>query len=314
MSSEIASIDFGPPTEVFVDAAVAERYARETGVEIKENGAPLAYPAVWLAEPRLRERIAQICAEADALPVHESQRFTYEAPLASGRALQSRRHGAARGEAFPPRARRDALGFRWRGCRSRRDGAAARLPRGTPEERRRMSAAAALPEVGERLPPLEIGPFDAQALTRYAEVSGDDNPLHLDDALAQSIGFSAPPVHGMKLLAAFERLLSLLARRSLHRLARRNFRAAGAARREGDAHGSRAARFAAKRASSCVFMRMGRAARPPSSRMRPCGSGREMRGHDRKTRAHHGRLERHRTRARSALRAGRRAARAFRAQ
>ena len=84
MSSEIASIDFGPPTEVFVDAAVAERYARETGVEIKENGAPLAYPAVWLAEPRLRERIAQICAEADALPVHESQRFTYEAPLRQG--------------------------------------------------------------------------------------------------------------------------------------------------------------------------------------------------------------------------------------
>ncbi|MFY9658761.1 MAG: MaoC/PaaZ C-terminal domain-containing protein [Methylocystis sp.] len=71
-----------------------------------------------------------------------------------------------------------------------------------------MSAAAALPEVGERLPPMDIGPFDAQALTRYAEVSGDDNPLHLDDALAQSVGFSAPPVHGMKLLAAFERLLA----------------------------------------------------------------------------------------------------------
>ena len=70
-----------------------------------------------------------------------------------------------------------------------------------------MTEATALPQVGERLPPLEIGPFDSQALARYAEVSGDDNPLHLDDALAQSLGFAAPPVHGMKLLAAFETLL-----------------------------------------------------------------------------------------------------------
>jgi len=70
-----------------------------------------------------------------------------------------------------------------------------------------MSGATALPQVGERLPPLEIGPFDALALARYAEVSGDDNPLHLDDALARNVGFAAPPVHGMKLLAAFEALL-----------------------------------------------------------------------------------------------------------
>jgi acyl dehydratase len=70
-----------------------------------------------------------------------------------------------------------------------------------------MSEPTALPQVGDRLPPLEIGPFDALALARYAEVSGDDNPLHLDDALAKGIGFAAPPVHGMKLLAAFESLL-----------------------------------------------------------------------------------------------------------
>jgi acyl dehydratase len=72
-----------------------------------------------------------------------------------------------------------------------------------------MTTAAALapPAVGERLPAMEIGPFDAGALRRYADVSGDSNPLHLDDALAASIGFSAPPVHGMKLLAAFEPML-----------------------------------------------------------------------------------------------------------
>jgi acyl dehydratase len=58
--------------------------------------------------------------------------------------------------------------------------------------------------VGDKLPETVIGPFDAEALARYAEVSGDDNPLHLDDALAASIGLAAPPVHGMKLLASFE--------------------------------------------------------------------------------------------------------------
>jgi acyl dehydratase len=63
------------------------------------------------------------------------------------------------------------------------------------------------PAVGDRLPAAEIGPFDAQALQRYAKVSGDDNPLHLDDRLAASISLAAPPVHGMKLLAAFEPLL-----------------------------------------------------------------------------------------------------------
>ena len=61
--------------------------------------------------------------------------------------------------------------------------------------------------LGERLPEVIIGPFDADALQHYADISGDTNPLHLDEKLAQSIGFSAPPVHGMKILAAFEPML-----------------------------------------------------------------------------------------------------------
>jgi len=65
-----------------------------------------------------------------------------------------------------------------------------------------------LPAPGDRLPDMAIGPFDAGALARYAEVSGDDNPLHLDDALAGSIGLAAPPVHGMKLFASFESYLA----------------------------------------------------------------------------------------------------------
>jgi 3-hydroxybutyryl-CoA dehydratase len=65
-----------------------------------------------------------------------------------------------------------------------------------------------LPSPGDRLPNTSVGPFDAESLSRYAEISGDDNPLHLDDALATSIGLAAPPVHGMRLLAALEAMLA----------------------------------------------------------------------------------------------------------
>jgi len=69
-------------------------------------------------------------------------------------------------------------------------------------------SAAPLPTPGDSAPERELGPFDAEALRSYARISGDDNPLHLDDALAASVGFPAPPVHGMKLLAAFEPMLA----------------------------------------------------------------------------------------------------------
>lgn len=71
-----------------------------------------------------------------------------------------------------------------------------------------LSTAPALPSAGERAPDVAIGPFSAADLAAYAKVSGDDNPLHLDDELARKIGLTAPPVHGMKLLAAFEPMLA----------------------------------------------------------------------------------------------------------
>ncbi|MEA2841060.1 MAG: hypothetical protein QOF41_2390 [Methylobacteriaceae bacterium] len=61
-----------------------------------------------------------------------------------------------------------------------------------------------LPEVGDRMPQLVVGPFTSRDLAAYAEASGDTNPLHLDAHLAGSVGLAAPPVHGMLLLAAFE--------------------------------------------------------------------------------------------------------------
>jgi acyl dehydratase len=64
------------------------------------------------------------------------------------------------------------------------------------------------PRLGEKLPPRTIGPFSAEELASYAEASGDSNPLHLDLGFAQGFGFPARPVHGMRILAAFEPLLA----------------------------------------------------------------------------------------------------------
>ncbi|PPQ26050.1 hypothetical protein CCR94_23605 [Rhodoblastus sphagnicola] len=60
---------------------------------------------------------------------------------------------------------------------------------------------------GEKLPIWVIGPFSHENLAAYAAASGDSNPLHLDLPFARRFGFSARPVHGMRLLAAFEPLL-----------------------------------------------------------------------------------------------------------
>ena len=54
---------------------------------------------------------------------------------------------------------------------------------------------------GDKMPETPVGPFDAAAVAAYAAASGDDNPLHLDPALAARAGFSAPPVHGTRLMA-----------------------------------------------------------------------------------------------------------------
>jgi acyl dehydratase len=61
-----------------------------------------------------------------------------------------------------------------------------------------------LPEAGARMPERNVGPFAHAELAAYAEASGDSNPLHLDLDVAGTVGLSAPPVHGMLLLASFE--------------------------------------------------------------------------------------------------------------
>ncbi|REF87794.1 acyl dehydratase [Methylovirgula ligni] len=69
-------------------------------------------------------------------------------------------------------------------------------------------SSAAFPKAGDKLPPQTFGPFDMPHLARYADVSGDTNPIHLDAALAQQAGLAAPPVQGMLLMGAFEPALA----------------------------------------------------------------------------------------------------------
>lgn len=59
------------------------------------------------------------------------------------------------------------------------------------------------PRMGEKIPVRSLR-FELVDLQHYAAASGDDNPIHLDDALARRAGLEAPPVHGMLLIGAFE--------------------------------------------------------------------------------------------------------------
>ena len=63
------------------------------------------------------------------------------------------------------------------------------------------------PKAGDEIRAQNFGPFDRDALARYAAVSGDDNPLHLDPNAARAAGLAGPPVHGMLMLSCFEPLI-----------------------------------------------------------------------------------------------------------
>jgi acyl dehydratase len=52
------------------------------------------------------------------------------------------------------------------------------------------------------------GPFDREQLRRYAEASGDTNPLHLDSQFARQAGFDDVIVHGMLGMALLGRLVT----------------------------------------------------------------------------------------------------------
>jgi acyl dehydratase len=67
-----------------------------------------------------------------------------------------------------------------------------------------LTSVAAGATVAER----SFGPFAREDLQRYAEASGDFNPLHLDREFARQAGFDDVIVHGMLGMALLGRLLT----------------------------------------------------------------------------------------------------------
>ncbi|MGE0422019.1 MAG: MaoC family dehydratase [Reyranellaceae bacterium] len=62
------------------------------------------------------------------------------------------------------------------------------------------------PRPGEKLPAMPLGRFDVAAIVRYAQVSGDDNPVHLDATAARAIGLPDQVAHGMLIMGRLSRL------------------------------------------------------------------------------------------------------------
>lgn len=87
---------------IFVTASpeAVREFRRETGWQAAEGPPPASFPAVWLREPAIREKIRSM-AGGFGVPVHESQHFVYAQPLQTGETyaltLEARR------EAEPPR-------------------------------------------------------------------------------------------------------------------------------------------------------------------------------------------------------------------
>ena len=76
-------------------------------------------------------------------------------------------------------------------------------------------------EAGDSLPELRVTP-DAGLTKRYAEASGDPNPIHFDEDFAKSVGLPGCILHGLWSMAQVARAHTDLAGgdpRSLKRLA-----------------------------------------------------------------------------------------------
>ena len=59
-------------------------------------------------------------------------------------------------------------------------------------------------EPGAELPTLRVTP-DREVTARYAEASGDFNPIHLDDEFARSVGLPGRILHGLYTMALLAR-------------------------------------------------------------------------------------------------------------
>jgi acyl dehydratase len=65
----------------------------------------------------------------------------------------------------------------------------------------------AMPSIGEELSPFEIDGFTSHHVARYAELSGDRNPIHTDVTAARTVGLASCTVHGMLIVGQFEGMI-----------------------------------------------------------------------------------------------------------
>ena len=65
-----------------------------------------------------------------------------------------------------------------------------------------------LAEIGDQLPSLTLGPIGQDDLVLYANASGDQNPIHIDQNFAKKSGLPDVIAHGMLIMSYLGRLLT----------------------------------------------------------------------------------------------------------
>jgi len=65
-----------------------------------------------------------------------------------------------------------------------------------------------LAEIGDQLPSLTLGPIGQADLVLYANASGDQNPIHIDQNFAKKSGLPDVIAHGMLIMSYLGRLLT----------------------------------------------------------------------------------------------------------
>ena len=63
-------------------------------------------------------------------------------------------------------------------------------------------------EIGDQLPSLTLGPIDQADLVLYANASGDQNPIHIDQDFAKKSGLPDVIAHGMLIMSYLGRLVT----------------------------------------------------------------------------------------------------------
>ena len=63
-------------------------------------------------------------------------------------------------------------------------------------------------EIGDQLPSLTLGPIGKADLVLYANASGDQNPIHIDQDFAKKSGLPDVIAHGMLIMSYLGRLLT----------------------------------------------------------------------------------------------------------